>query len=292
MNQGKCRELASRFFCAMTEFCCGKFNLNLDRPLVMGIVNLTPDSFTGDGLASNVECAVAHARMQWEAGADILDIGAESSRPGALPVSLSEELDRLLPVLERIVGWGVPISIDTCKPQVMKAALSAGADMINDICALSDPEAVSVVAGGNCGICLVHMLGNPRTMQQHPVYNNVVAEVRGWLTEKIFNCLNSGIAKERIVVDPGFGFGKTLGENLALLRALPHLHEEGYPVLAGLSRKTMLGDVTGRSVEARMPASIIAAVLAAQRGASILRVHDVAETKDALAVWQAIEHKG
>lgn len=273
----------------MNQLRCGKYSLKLDRPLVMGIVNLTPDSFSGDGLGSDVERAVAHARRQMEAGADILDIGAESSRPGAIPTPLAEELDRLLPVLERIVEWGVPVSVDTYKPQVMRAALAAGAAMINDIAGLRDPEALEAVADSDCGLCLMHMLGEPLTMQAAPAYSNVVAEVNAFLAERVAACRQAGIAADRITVDPGFGFGKTLEHNLALFRALPQISKEGYPVLVGVSRKSMLGAITGRPVESRMPAGIAAAVLAAQRGAAILRVHDVAETKDALAVWSAIE---
>lgn len=273
----------------MTEILCGRFKLKFDRPLVMGIVNLTPDSFSGDGLSSDVDRAVAHAREQFEAGADILDIGAESSRPGAVPTPLQEELDRLLPVLERISSWGVPISIDTYKPEVMAAALAAGADMINDISGFRDPRALEAVVDGNCGLCLMHMLGEPRTMQQQPVYDEVVGDVRAYLRSRSAECLRAGVARDRIVVDPGFGFGKTLEHNLALFQRLPDLVADGYPVLVGVSRKTMLGAITGRSVEERRTASVAAALLAAQRGAAILRVHDVAETKDALAVWAAIE---
>jgi dihydropteroate synthase len=257
----------------------------------MGIVNLTPDSFSGDGLASDMERAVAHARKQWEEGADILDLGAESSRPGAVPTSLQEELNRLLPVLERIIEWGIPVSIDTYKPQVMQAALAAGADMINDITALRTPEAMEVVADSNCGLCLMHMLGEPRTMQQHPVYDEVVMEVRSYLSGRVSACRAAGIARDRIVVDPGFGFGKTLEHNLSLFRNLPAMVEDAYPVLVGVSRKSMLGTITGRGVEGRLPASLAAALLAAQRGAAILRVHDVAATKDALAIWSAIEKR-
>ncbi|MGE5491840.1 MAG: dihydropteroate synthase [Actinomycetota bacterium] len=273
----------------MTEILCGRFKLKFDRPLVMGIVNLTPDSFSGDGLSSDVDRAVAHAREQFEAGADILDIGAESSRPGAVPTPLQEELDRLLPVLERISSWGVPISIDTYKPEVMAAALAAGADMINDISGFRDPRALEAVVDSNCGLCLMHMLGEPRTMQQQPVYDEVVADVRAYLRSRSAECLQAGVARDRIVVDPGFGFGKTLEHNLALFQCLPDLVADGYPVLVGVSRKTMLGAITGRLVEERRAASVAAAMLAAQRGAAILRVHDVADTKDALAVWAAIE---
>lgn len=273
----------------MSQLRCGKFTLELDRPLLMGIVNLTPDSFSGDGLVGDVERAVAHARRQFEAGADILDLGAESTRPGAVPATLAEELDRLLPVLERIVDWGVPVSVDTYKPQVMRAALAAGAAMINDIAGMRDPEALAAVAASDCGLCVMHMLGEPRTMQSAPVYDNVVAEVRIFLKARVAACRAAGIAAERIVVDPGFGFGKALDHNLSLFRALPDLAANGQPVLVGVSRKTMLGAITGRLVESRQTASVAAALLAAQRGAAILRVHDVAETKDALAVWSAIE---
>lgn len=273
----------------MKELHCGKYNFKLDRPLVMGIVNLTPDSFSGDGLGNNVERAVARARQHFEAGADILDLGAESSRPGAVPTPLQEELDRLLPVLERIVAWGVPVSVDTYKPAVMQAALEAGAAMINDITALKDPEAMAVVAAGSCSVCLMHMLGEPRTMQNNPVYRDVVTEVGGFLAERIAVGRAAGIAPERIVVDPGFGFGKLLEHNLELFRGLRAFASDAYPLLIGVSHKSMLGAITGRPVGSRLAGSIAAAVLAAQRGASILRVHDVAETKDALAVWAAIE---
>ncbi|HZX32092.1 MAG TPA: dihydropteroate synthase [Rhodocyclaceae bacterium] len=273
----------------MTEILCGRFKLKVDRPLVMGIVNLTPDSFSGDGLSSDVDRAVDHAHRQFEAGADILDLGAESSRPGAVPTPLQEELDRLLPVLERISGWGVPISIDTYKPEVMAEALAAGADMINDISGFRDRRALEAVVDSNCGLCLMHMLGEPRTMQQQPVYDDVVADVRGYLSRQVAECLQAGVARGRIVVDPGFGFGKTVEHNLALFRGLPEFVADGFPVLVGVSRKAMLGAITGRPVEERVSASVSTALLAAQRGAAILRVHDVAETKDALAIWAAIE---
>lgn len=273
----------------MKTLHCGKYRLEFGRPLIMGIVNLTPDSFSGDGVPSNVELAVAHARQQLDDGADILDLGAESSRPGATPTSLEDELERLLPVLERIVGWGVPISIDTYKPQVMRAALAAGAAMINDIAGLRDPDSVAAVADSDCAICVMHMLGEPRTMQREPVYGDVVAEVRTFLADRVTACRAAGIASERIAIDPGFGFGKTLDHNLALFRALPQIASDGYPVLIGVSRKSMLGAITGKPVESRLSASVAAAVLAAERGAAILRVHNVAETKDALAVWSAIQ---
>lgn len=267
---------------------CGNHELPQGRPLVMGIVNLTPDSFSGDGLSCDTARAVAHARRQIEAGADLLDLGAESSRPGAVPTPLDEELRRLLPVLEALADCGVPISVDTYKPAVMRAALAAGASMINDIHALRQPGALEAVADSSCALCLMHMQGEPLTMQQQPVYDDAVSEVRHFLGERVAVLLAAGIDRERIVLDPGFGFGKTLAHNLELLRRLPETACDGLPILAGLSRKSMLGAITGRPVEARLPASLAAAVLAAQRGARIIRVHDVAETRDALAVMQAV----
>ncbi|MGE5385829.1 MAG: dihydropteroate synthase [Betaproteobacteria bacterium] len=271
------------------NFACGKFLLNLDRPLVMGIVNLTPDSFSGDGLANDVDRAIAHAQAQIAAGADILDLGAESTRPGVQPTSLAEELQRLLPVLNALQGCGIPISIDTYKPRVMEAALAAGADMINDINGLADPDALDVVAQSNCGVCIMHMQDAPPTMQQAPVYQDVVAEVRRFLAARLKDCRRAGVADERITLDPGFGFGKTLEHNLALLRRLPELGVDRLPLLVGVSRKSMLGAITGRPVGERLSASVTAALVAVQRGAGIVRVHDVAATRDALAVWSAIE---
>lgn len=273
----------------MSNLQCGRFSLSLDRPLVMGIVNLTPDSFSNDGLGNDVERAVAHAREQFEAGADILDIGAESSRPGASPTSVDEELRRLLPVLERISDWGVPVSVDTYKPAVMRAAILLGASMINDISGLSHPAAMDAVRASDCAICIMHMLGEPGTMQQAPQYRDVVSEVHDFLAEKVAACAVAGINRGRLVLDPGFGFGKTLEHNLALFRRLTALSIDALPLLVGVSRKSMLGTITGRSVDARLSASVAAAVLAAQKGAKILRVHDVAATKDALAVLAAIE---
>jgi dihydropteroate synthase len=273
----------------MTILHCGRFRLSLDRPLLMGIVNLTPDSFSGDGLVGDVDMAIRHARQQFEAGADILDIGAESSRPGATPTSEEDELRRLLPVLDEIAGWGIPISVDTYKPAVMRAALAAGAAMINDITGMTNPEALSVVAESDCAVCVMHMQGEPGTMQQTPSYENVVTEVRSFLAAAIERCRLAGIDERRIVVDPGVGFGKTLDHNLALFRVLGPALGDGFPVLVGVSRKSMLGAITGRPVEQREAASVAAALLAAQQGAQILRVHDVAATRDALAVWAAIK---
>jgi dihydropteroate synthase len=268
---------------------CGQHLLTLERPLVMGIVNLTPDSFSGDGLVGDIDRAIQHARAQYEAGSDILDIGAESSRPGAIATSGDEELRRLLPVLREITRWGIPISVDTYKPGVMRAALEAGASMINDIAGMTRPGAIEAVADSDCAVCIMHMQGEPGTMQQAPVYGDVVGEVRDYFVEQVANCRSAGIADERLVLDPGFGFGKTLEHNLKLFRELGSLAIEGLPLFIGVSRKTMLGAITGRPVDQRLPASIAAALVGAQKGAKILRVHDVAATKDALAIWSAIE---
>lgn len=255
----------------------------------MGIVNLTPDSFSGDGMGSDVDRAIRHARHQLDSGADILDIGAESSRPGAIPTPEDEELRRLLPVLREIVGWGVPVSVDTCKPAVMRAALAAGASMINDISALRHPEAMVAVAASDCAVCLMHMQGKPGTMQNAPAYGDVEREIREFLAARVAVARAAGIDDCRLVLDPGFGFGKSLQHNLALFRALTATGVDDLPILVGISRKSMLGAITGRPVEQRLAASIAAATLAMLKGAKILRVHDVAETRDARAVLAAIE---
>lgn len=273
----------------MKTIHCGPYRLSRQRPLVMGIVNLTPDSFSGDGLLGDLERAIAHARYQRDAGADILDIGAESSRPGAIPTPEDEELRRLLPVLEELRTWNIPLSVDTYKPAVMRAALAAGAAMINDISAMTHPEALAVVAESDCAICLMHMRGEPGTMQQSPQYTNVVGEVRDFLTLAVERCRRAGIADERLVLDPGFGFGKSLEHNVALFRAMAETTIDDLPLLVGVSRKSMLGAITGRPVGERLPASLAAAVLAAAKGAKILRVHDVAATRDALAIWAALD---
>jgi len=271
---------------------CGAFDLPLTRPLLMGIVNLTPDSFSGDGLANDPALALAHARRQIDAGADLLDIGAESSRPGAVSTPEDEELRRLLPVLEALRDCGVPISVDTCKPAVMRAALANGASMINDIQALRVPGAMAAVADSDCAVCLMHMRGTPSSMQESPAYQDVVSEIASFLRERVAAARAAGIAGDRLVLDPGFGFGKTLQHNLELLRDFARLSFDGLPMLAGVSRKAMLGAITGRPVDQRLAASVAAALLAAQRGARILRVHDVAETRDALAVWRAVDGDG
>lgn len=276
----------------MRELHCGRFRLSLERPLIMGIVNLTPDSFSGDGTGTDVDRAIRLARRQVEAGADILDIGAESSRPGAIQTPEDEELQRLLPVLREIVDWGVPVSVDTYKPAVMCAALDAGAAMINDISALRHPGALAAVAGSDCAVCLMHMQGEPGTMQVAPHYDDVVREVRDFLAQRVASCLEAGIDGRRLVLDPGFGFGKSLEHNLALFRSLTATASDDLPLLVGVSRKSMLGMITGQPVERRVAASVAAALLAALKGAKMLRVHDVKETRDALAMLAALETGG
>ena len=271
-----------------TKLDCGRFQLSLERPLLMGIVNVTGDSFSGDGLAADPRRAVVHGLRLVEEGADLLDIGAESSRPGAASVPEAEELRRLIPVLEGLSGCGVPLSVDTLKPGVMRAAVAAGADMINDIAALTAPGALDAVARTGAAVCLMHMQGEPRTMQDDPHYEDVVAEVRNFLALRIEAAEAAGIARARIAVDPGFGFGTRIEHNIALFRDLERILALGYPVLVGVSRKSMLGDITGRPVDQRLSAGVAAALLAAQRGARILRVHDVAATRDALTVWRSL----
>lgn len=267
---------------------CGRYVLSLQQPLLMGIVNLTDDSFSGDGLANDVARAIAHGRQLVAEGAQLLDIGAESSRPGALPVAAEQELARVLPVLDGLRDCGVPLSVDTSKPLVMQAALAAGADMINDINALQAPAALELIASSDCAVCLMHMQGQPRTMQLAPQYEDVVAEVAEFFRQRMQALAQAGVASERVVLDPGFGFGKTLRHNLALLQRLADLRVDGLPLLAGLSRKSMLGEITGRPAPQRLAASVAAALLAVQHGAAILRVHDVAATRDALAVLNAL----
>jgi dihydropteroate synthase len=254
----------------------------------MGIVNVTPDSFSDGGCHASAAAAVDHAHQLLEDGADILDIGGESTRPGAASVSEQEELDRVLPVLEGLRGITVPLSIDTYKPAVMRAALAAGASMVNDINALQESGALQAVVSTDAAVCLMHKQGRPETMQQQPEYRDVVAEVKAFLHERVAAAEAAGIARGRIVIDPGFGFGKTLAHNLQLLRDLEAFRDLGVPLLAGLSRKSMLGAITGREVGERMAASVAAALLAVQRGAAIMRVHDVRETVDALKMLNAL----
>ncbi len=257
----------------------------------MGVVNVTPDSFSDGGRFIDPKSAVDRANALIAEGADILDIGAESSRPGAGGVSVEQELSRLMPVLEGLSDCAVPISVDTVKPEVMRAAIAAGASMINDIGALRAPGALETVAASRVAVCLMHMQGEPHTMQHSPSYRDVVAEVGAFLAERVAAAEAKGIARERIVIDPGFGFGKSVGHNFELLRNLDRFAALGLPVLAGWSRKSTLGAITGRGAEDRLAGSLAAALLAVERGARIVRVHDVAATRDALAVLAALEGK-
>ena len=270
-------------------FRCGAFAFDLSRPLVMGVLNVTPDSFSDGGRFTDREQALSHARRMRDDGADIVDIGGESSRPGAEPVADDIELARVVPLVEALAAEGIPVGVDTRKPAVMRSAIASGAAMINDIAALREPGAIEACVDGDVGVCLMHMQREPRTMQAAPVYADVVSEVRDFLLERARVCTDAGIARERIAIDPGFGFGKTLAHNLALLRAMDTFAATGYPVVAGLSRKASLGEITGRSVDERMPASVAAALSAVARGAAIVRVHDVRATVDALKVWSAVE---
>ena len=256
----------------------------------MGVVNVTPDSFSDGGRFLDPEAAVSHARRLVEEGADLLDIGGESTRPGAAPVSESEELKRILPVLEKLASVDTPVSVDTRRPGVMKAVLAAGASMINDIQALREPYALEAVAGTGCAVCLMHMKGTPATMQREPHYDDVVAEVKTFLKDAVRKARFAGIGRDRIVVDPGFGFGKTASHNLQLLRRMGEFADLEVALLAGLSRKSTLGKLTGRPVEERLAGSLAMALLALQGGATILRVHDVKETRDVIAVWQAFQN--
>lgn len=269
--------------------CAGRI-LKLDRPQVMGIVNVTPDSFSDGGAHDSVDAAIAHGLRLVEEGADVLDIGGESTRPGAAEVDVDEELRRVLPVIERLAATvAVPISIDTSKPEVMRAAVSAGASMINDVFALRRDGALDMAATLGVPVVLMHMQGEPRSMQEAPAYDDVVAEVHRFLAERIFNAEMAGIARKNIVVDPGFGFGKSTRHNLQLLAQLQRFTELGVPVLAGLSRKKTIGELTGRDdPRQRVSGSVAAHLIAAQRGALLLRVHDVAATVDALKVWNAL----
>lgn len=268
-------------------FRCGRYTYALDRPLVMGIVNVTPDSLSDGGRFLDPGRAIEHGLALHAAGADLLDLGGESTRPGARPVSVREELARVLPVLDGLRDCGAAISVDTMKPDVMRATLSAGADMINDVGALRAPGAMEAVTGTDCGLCLMHMQGTPRGMQDDPSYEDVTREVGEFLARRRTACIRAGIDPQRILIDPGFGFGKTLEHNVDLFKQLARLADMA-PLLVGVSRKSMLGHITGRPVQERMVASVTAALLAAMRGAAILRVHDVAATVDALRIWQTL----
>jgi dihydropteroate synthase len=268
---------------------CGRHTFDLRRPLVMGILNVTPDSFHEESRHPDRRGAFLRARQMADDGADIVDIGGESTRPGAAPVDESEEIARVVPLAAELAALGIAVSVDTMKPAVMRAAIAAGAAMINDVRALQTPGAMEAVAGSDAAVCLMHMQGEPGSMQHAPAYADVVADVLAFLVARARSCESAGIARERIVIDPGFGFGKTLAHNLVLARGLREFEATGYPVLAGLSRKSSLGAITGRDVQDRLPASIAAALAAVARGASIVRVHDVRATVDALKVWRAVE---
>jgi dihydropteroate synthase len=275
----------------MAHLQCGRFRLSLERPLIMGVVNVTPDSFSDGGLFADPAQAIEHARRLIDEGADIVDIGGESTRPGSAPVPLAEERRRILPVIEGLSACGVPVAVDTRKPPLMHEALASGASMVNDINALGAAGALEAVVTSDAAVCLMHMRGDPCSMQEAPAYDDVVREVRDYLRGRVAAAEAAGIARGRIVVDPGFGFGKTLEHNLALLRGLQAFAELGGALLAGLSRKSMLGRLTGREVGERVHASVAAALAAVKNGAHIVRVHDVAATRDALAVWNAVNKK-
>ena len=268
---------------------CGQFKLSLERPLIMGILNITPDSFSHDGLLAKPDAAFEYAMQLMEDGADLLDIGGESTRPGATPVSADEEIARVMPILELLVSRNIPVSIDTQKPVVMQAAIGAGAAMINDVNALQAEGALDIIANSSVAVCLMHKQGNPQTMQMSPQYQDVVSEVAMSLRSCIDRALEANIALDRITIDPGFGFGKSIEHNLDMLAHLSDFKALGVPLLVGLSRKSMLGQITGRSVHERLSASVAAAVLSVMKGANIVRVHDVKATKDALAVVRAVE---
>lgn len=268
---------------------CGRFSLALDRPLVMGIVNVTPDSFSDGGEHADAARAVAHAERLVAEGADLLDIGGESTRPGSDPVPVAEELARVLPVVRALADGPVPVSVDTRHADVARACLEAGASIVNDVTGFRDPAMRSAVTGSACGLVVMHMRGEPKTMQDDPRYDDVVGEVEAFLLGQAALLEDAGVARERIAIDPGIGFGKTLEHNLALLRALPRLAGHGYPVLVGASRKRFIGMLAGvDEPRERLGGSIAAAVLAVERGAAIVRVHDVAQTVQALAVARAI----
>jgi dihydropteroate synthase len=266
-----------------------RFRIDLSRPRVMGIVNATPDSFSDGGHHDDTRAAIAHCERLVTEGADILDIGGESTRPGAPRVDADVEWERIAGVLAAALQLGVPVSVDTCKPEVMRRALDAGADIINDVQALQKPGALTVVAGSGAGVCLMHMRGEPASMMDLAVYGDVVAEVGAFLAQRAQAARDSGIPAETIALDPGYGFAKTAEHNLQLLAGQQRLAGLGYPLLVGWSRKRTLGEITGRTVEQRLPASLAAALRAVSAGANVIRVHDVAATVDALKVWVAVD---
>ena len=268
---------------------CGRHTLDLGNPVVMGVLNVTPDSFSDGGRHTDLRAALAHAERMAAEGAAIIDVGGESTRPGAAPVDVGEELRRVIPVIERLAGrLAIPVSVDTSKPEVMRAAIACGASMINDVAALRAPGAIDAAAESDAAICLMHMQGEPLTMQSEPRYTDVLIEVRDFLRGRVARCVEAGIAASRLVIDPGFGFGKTLEHNLELLRRLPELAADGLPVLAGLSRKSMIGKLTGRPDGDRLAGSLALATFAILSDARIVRAHDVAPTVNTLRVVAAI----
>lgn len=273
---------------------CGRYRLSMeaaDRPLIMGILNITPDSFSDGGRFHSLDFAMSRAEQMIAEGVDIIDIGGESTRPGAEPLSVEEELHRVMPAIYALRDCGKPLSIDTYKPEVMREAIAAGVDMINDINGFRAKGALSAVKDSECAICIMHMQRNPGSMQVSPEYEDVIEDIVMFLLERMQAMENHNVHRCRVCVDPGFGFGKTLDHNLALLRSLDQIAKKvGLPVLVGLSRKSMIGALLGKPVEQRMVGSVAAALLAVQHGARIVRVHDVAETVDALKIWQAIEN--
>ncbi|MBN8779852.1 MULTISPECIES: dihydropteroate synthase [unclassified Thiobacillus] len=276
----------------MSVLHAGSHRLLLSRPRIVGVVNVTPDSFSDGGQLHDTQAAIAHALKLNEQGADILDVGGESTRPGATAVPVDEEIGRVVPVIEALAREGCLVSVDTRKPEVMRAALAAGAGMVNDVAALRASGAMEAVAASGAAVCLMHMQGDPQSMQQSPRYADVVDEVKQFLRARVQVCEAAGIARERLVIDPGFGFGKTLQHNLALLKHLGELAELDVPILAGLSRKSMLGTLTGRVVDEREFAGVAAHLMAVAQGARLLRVHNVMAMRDALAIWNAVEEYG
>ena len=275
-----------------TNLQCGRFQFSFakrKRPLVMGILNVTPDSFSDGGRYSSLDAALSHAEMMVEAGVDMIDIGGESSRPGSEPLSLQEELDRVMPLVFALRDLGVPLSIDTYKPVVMRETLAAGADMINDINGFRGEGAWDAVKDSDCGLCIMHMQNDPQSMQNNPEYGDIVGEIETFLKERVAQAQHAGIACERLCIDPGFGFGKTLQHNTTLFHNIGRIQTEtGLPMLVGVSRKTMIGTLTNKPIEQRMAGSVAAALAAAAHGACVVRVHDVVETIDALKVWEAL----
>lgn len=280
-------------FGMQSTMTCGRYRLPLNgpgsRPLVMGILNVTPDSFSDGGRYQSLESAIDRAEQMIAEGADILDIGAESTRPGVDPLPVAEELQRLLPVLYALRDCGKPLSVDTRNPLVMREALVAGADMINDVNGFRAPGAFEALEGSDCGICVMHMQNDPATMQIQPHYDDVCAEVRSFLQERMQELLDAGVARSRLCIDPGIGFGKTTAHNIALLKYIAVLRQQlDFPLLVGVSRKSIIGSITGKPIDERVVGSVAAAIMCAQQGADIVRVHDVGATVDALKVWQAL----